>query len=214
MLRVNIGCGQSPTPGWRNFDNSPSLWLARHPILVSTLRTFRLIDKTQLDNIAFNRRNSIDWADATKHVQLADGSVEVLYSSHMLEHLDRAEAISFLKEAKRILRKGGIIRIVVPDLRLYVRKYLDNGDADALVGASYLAQPKPKTISEKLKLLIVGGRHHYWMYDGVSLCRLLEQAGFEGANVLEPGQTRIPVPGQLNLFERADESAYVEAFCP
>ncbi len=214
MLRVNIGCGQSPTPGWRNFDNSPSLWLARHPILVFVLRTFRLIDNTQLHYIAFNIRNSIDWADATKHIQLTDGSVDVLYSSHMLEHLDREEAISFLREAKRVLRKDGIIRLVVPDLQLYVRKYLDDGDADALVAASYLAQSKPKTIFQKLRLLIVGGRHHYWMYDGISLCRLLEQAGFEDASVLRPGQTRIPVPGQLNLFERADESAYVEALRP
>lgn len=31
MIRVNIGCGSSPIAGWRNFDHSPSLLLARIP---------------------------------------------------------------------------------------------------------------------------------------------------------------------------------------
>jgi hypothetical protein len=28
-LRVNVGCGSSPTPGWVNFDNSLSVRAAR-----------------------------------------------------------------------------------------------------------------------------------------------------------------------------------------
>lgn len=43
--------------------------------------------------------------------------LEVLCTSHMVEHLDRDEVISFLKEACRILAPNGIIRIVVPDLK-------------------------------------------------------------------------------------------------
>ena len=32
-VRLNIGCGMAPTPGWLNYDNSPSVWLARWPVL-------------------------------------------------------------------------------------------------------------------------------------------------------------------------------------
>jgi hypothetical protein len=38
------------------------------------------------------------WADGTKHIPEAKGSVEVVYSSHMLEHLDRVETRAFLRE--------------------------------------------------------------------------------------------------------------------
>jgi len=32
-MRVNIGCGQSPTPGWINFDNSLTVKIARSSLL-------------------------------------------------------------------------------------------------------------------------------------------------------------------------------------
>ena len=40
----------------------------------------------------------------------------------MLEHLDSDEADMFLKEAFRLLRRGGLIRIAVPDIRKQVAK--------------------------------------------------------------------------------------------
>jgi hypothetical protein len=40
---------------------------------------------------------------------------------------------------------------------------------------------------------------------------LLSAHGFREPRILEPGSTTIPIPGKLNLYERADESVYVEA---
>jgi predicted SAM-dependent methyltransferase len=34
----------------------------------------------------------------------------------MIEHLDRREARSFLAEARRVLRPGGVLRLAAPDL--------------------------------------------------------------------------------------------------
>ncbi len=64
------------------------------------------------------------------------------------------------------------------------------------------------------KWILVGPRHHLWMYDGASLARLLGEAGFDGAAVMPPGKTRIEEPGELDLAERAAESVYVEAVQP
>jgi len=66
----------------------------------------------------FAHFNSVEYCDAARRLPLPNAAADVLYSSHMLEHLDRDEASTFLKEARRILRCGGIIRIAVPDLRL------------------------------------------------------------------------------------------------
>jgi hypothetical protein len=30
QLRVNVGCGMSPTKGWLNYDNSTSIKLSEH----------------------------------------------------------------------------------------------------------------------------------------------------------------------------------------
>ncbi len=46
-----------------------------------------------------------------------DASMSAVYSSHVLEHFDRTMGSFLLKESFRVLRKGGILRIVVPDLQ-------------------------------------------------------------------------------------------------
>jgi len=50
------------------------------------------------------------------------------------------------------------------------------------------------------------------MYDGASLVRLLFSVGFRDARVLEAGATTIASPDRLNLYERASESVFVEAY--
>ena len=121
-MRVNIGCGQTPTPGWRNFDNSPSLRLARLPVLPELLLRLRILKNEQYSFIRFARSNSLEFANAAARIPLPDESVEALYSSHMFEHLSPAGVSRFLNEALRVLKKGGIIRLAVPDLRVLVNR--------------------------------------------------------------------------------------------
>ena len=213
-MRVNIGCGQSPTPYWKNFDNSFSLQLTKVPLLFNLLAAIGVLDEPQKQFVRFAQTTSIEHADATRRIPLPTESVEVLYSSHMLEHLDPKGALSFLAEARRVLKSEGIIRIAVPDIELIVERYISYRDADSLVRDSLLASPNPRTTLERLRFLLVGNRHHLWMYDGQSLCRLLTECGFVDARVLPAGSTRIPDPGPLNLAERAEESVYVEALNP
>jgi len=93
MLRINVGCGKNLVPGWRNFDNSFSLKLARWPFFVLfILRKCRFFNETQYEFMQFARNSSIEYGDAVKRLPLVDGEVDVLYSSHMLEHLDRIVA--------------------------------------------------------------------------------------------------------------------------
>jgi predicted SAM-dependent methyltransferase len=214
-LRVNVGCGQSPTKGWRNFDNSPSLYLSKmSPLLPTLLTAVGLLRQEQFEFIQFCRKNSIEHGNAVKGLPLGSGSVEALYSSHMIEHLDRYEAVLFLKEARRVLRHGGIIRLAVPDIRMRAEEYVREGDADQFIASTNMARPRPRKMRERLSLLIIGTRQHQWMYDGASLSRLLLEQGFISPEVLKSGETRIHEPANLNLQERCDESVYVEAINP
>lgn len=72
--------------------------------------------------------------DLTKGLPFETNSIDVCYSSHVLEHLRNEEADFFINEQRRVLKRGGIIRIVVPDLETICRNYLEffdkvsNGD--------------------------------------------------------------------------------------
>jgi len=213
-LQINIGCGQTPTQGWRNLDNSLSLRLSKVPLLPEVLLKLRFIEITQYQFIRFARENNIEYGDATKGLPIEDESVDILYSSHMLEHLDRNEADRFLKEAFRIIRPCGIIRIAVPDIRIKVEKYIESNDADAFIESTLLCVPRPRSFAQRLRLLLVGNRHHQWMYDGNSLSCLLQKHGFVRAEVIPSGQTKICDHGTLDLGERASGSVYVEAEKP
>ncbi|MFN3944542.1 MAG: class I SAM-dependent methyltransferase [Allosphingosinicella sp.] len=199
--RVNLGCGQSPTAGWLNLDNSLTVRLARTPLahLLPGRAAY----------VAHVRSHNIRYGNALA-TGLPSRSIDVLYTSHMLEHLDQAEARRFLAEALRVLRPGGILRIAVPDIRLQAEEYLRRGDADWFVAKTRMTTPKPKSLLGRLRYAFTGFRHHHWMYDAKSLCTLLAEAGFQEPRALPAGETTIPHPGDLNLREREHESLYAE----
>lgn len=62
--------------------------------------------------------------DARGPLPFADASVDVVYHAHMLEHLEADDARKFLAECHRVLRPGGIVRVVVPDLEGIAQVYL------------------------------------------------------------------------------------------
>lgn len=132
----------------------------------------------------------------------------------MVEHLDQREARDFLREASRVLVSGGIIRIGVPDISKLVAQYVQSGDADEFIESTLLTVAKPRTLGQKIRYLLVGPRHHHWMYDGKSMLKFLNTEGFASAEIVAPGQTRISDPGALDLWERFEVTVYVEAAKP
>lgn len=89
-------------------------------------------------NIACGGRYHKDWINIDFHAEsnnvtkvnilgglpFEDNSMNVVYSSHFLEHLSQEQADFILKESYKILKKDGIIRIVVPDLENVCQEYL------------------------------------------------------------------------------------------
>jgi len=211
-LNINIGCGQTPTEGWRNFDNTPSIKLAKSPVKYFLLKFLRLLNIAQIENVEWNKKNSIEFADATKKLPLPNDSVNCVYTSHMFEHLSIQGGKNFLKESLRILKKGGVLRISVPDLDKYVEAFLLHKDADKFMKRLHVSAPPIDILQNKFKLLFLSGyRHHQWMYNGKSLEKLIVEAGFRNVIFQKPGKTIIENSGKLNLFERYEESIYIEA---
>ena len=89
-------------------------------------------------NIACGGRYHRDWinidfhadSNEVKKVNLLGGlpfennTIDIAYSSHFLEHLSLDDGKSIVSETYRVLKKDGIIRIVVPDLENVCREYI------------------------------------------------------------------------------------------
>ncbi|MDJ0507812.1 MAG: methyltransferase domain-containing protein [Crocosphaera sp.] len=76
-------------------------------------------------NLDFNSENP----DVIPHnllnsLPFSNEEVDVIYNSHFLEHFSLEDAKKILTECYRVLKKGGVIRIVVPDLESVCREYL------------------------------------------------------------------------------------------
>ena len=64
--------------------------------------------------------------DLRNGIPAEDESLDLVYHSHMLEHLSYTDGIEFLRECFRVLRPGGIMRVLVPDLELWINAYTNN----------------------------------------------------------------------------------------
>jgi predicted SAM-dependent methyltransferase len=71
-----------------------------------------------------SRSNEVIEHDITKGIPLPNSSCDVVYHSHLIEHLRHDEVLGFLNECYRVLRPVGVLRMVTPDLERIARTYL------------------------------------------------------------------------------------------
>ncbi len=66
-------------------------------------------------------------------IPFPDSTFDFVYHSHVLEHFSKSDGRKFLKECFRVLKPGGVLRVVIPDLEVIAKLYLkllDDGVAD------------------------------------------------------------------------------------
>jgi hypothetical protein len=99
---INIGAGNWRHPLWQNMDHAVPPY-----------------DQYGEPDINLNLAEKARWP-------IDDGSIKLLYSSHTLEHLTDDVNSYVFEEALRVLDRGGVFRIVVPDMELALYAYLLN----------------------------------------------------------------------------------------
>ena len=119
------------------------------------------------------------------------GSAEYIYMSHVLEHLYYPdEALGVLKETHRVLKEGGVLRVIVPDIEKCIRAYVAaDDDFFASRKESWTWWPKSETRLEDFLAYAGAGtqpssffdRHKYG-YDYETLENLLRKAGFHAVS--------------------------------
>lgn len=84
------------------------------------------IDVLNLQEFAKRHHYKFINMDIRQKLNFNDNSIDLIYSSHMLEHLTADEGFFFLRECHRILRSGGVVRIAVPDADKLIKYYQSN----------------------------------------------------------------------------------------
>ncbi len=198
-VKVNLGSGLTVAEGWIHVDGSLNALLSRWPASV-----LRLLYPLSDSRAWYTRGQYVRILKGHRFVHhrleyglpFPDESVDCLYSSHVLEHFFRDDAEKFLREAHRVLKRGGRIRITVPDLAHAVALY-GNGE-------------KEQALSYFFSLSRSGSldRHQY-LYDFDLLNGLLTTVGFK--NVARCAFREGKVPDLDRLDNRPEETLFVEA---
>lgn len=204
-VRLNLGCGSVTPAGWQNVDYALGARLARLPVVGRLANGLGLI-KLRWDP-------SIVIHDLSRPFPWAPESVDAIYSSHTLEHFDRADGLRFLLECFRVLKPSGVIRIVVPDLATHVNRYLSGvvradgflEDLDVLTGMGM--------VGLKRTLAPLVQYPHKCMYDQEALQRVVASCGFE-CRARKPFDSEIPDISALELESRTEGAAIVEGTRP
>src|SRR4051794_38468225 len=91
----NVGAGKFRHPLWTNVDH-PSEWYG---------------PQQAAGQIEYD-------LEADKPLPIATGSAAIVYTSHTIEHITDVAAAQLFREARRVLRPGGVFRATTPDIRL------------------------------------------------------------------------------------------------
>jgi predicted SAM-dependent methyltransferase len=135
--------------------------------------------------------------DLAYSIPLADGIADYVYSSHFLEHLFRQDGEKLLMESFRVLKPGGTVRVVVPDLEHAISLYA-TGQKDKMLFENFFVEDDDSYYA----------RHKY-MYDFEMLSVALKRVGFHDIRRCEFRKGR--TPDLECLDNRPDESLFVEA---
>lgn len=181
-LQVNVGSGGKGLPGWVNIE------LAR-------------------------TKDTTLCLDVRRPLPFADGSVRRLICEHVIEHLDfREDVPNVLSDWVRVLKLGGVARIVVPDLRVHVEAYVSTDSARwAALGWNIGDLPDDiRTPMHILNHMFHQGGEHLFGYDFETLAGALKRAGFSTVHQAEFGRSIDPELA-IDQENHAPYSLYVDA---
>jgi len=199
VVKVNLGSALLVADGWINVDASVNALLGGAPrpvlgILYRWTGSRELFSREEYVRIL--RSHRFVHHDFRFGLPFGDNAVDYVYSSHLLEHLHRDDAVRLLRDVHRILKPGGVARICVPDLSHALALY-SAGSKEASL--EYFFSPSRAGALNR----------HQYMYDADLLTKALRDGGF--SDVARRKFQEGDVPDLVELDNRPEETLYMEA---
>jgi len=139
--------------------------------------------------------------DITRRLAFPDSSVNVLFLEHVIEHVPFAGGVHFFKEAMRVLKSGGVLRLVFPAMEKLLAARFDSGrDAEYFRNVRHFWAEQDR-IFEELGIDGLGeypnifflnsmftdyGHKFIWSAD--LMAKVLSSVGFHSAKVYNVGE--------------------------
>jgi predicted SAM-dependent methyltransferase len=150
--------------------------------------------------------------NAVNPLPFANDSIDHMHAEHFLEHLEYFDACQFIRECSRVLKLGGSLRIIVPNLERYITAYYLN-ESDFFANLVDLGKSSTPLTTRALvcnQMFRMGGAHKF-AWDFETLSKALKEGGFRSVELSGKGAVdlRYQIDGQD--WWREIESVYVNA---
>jgi SAM-dependent methyltransferase len=145
-------------------------------------------------------------ADIRNGLPFEDEHFDYVVSVHALPELSYEQLVPALQELLRVVKRGGTLRLGLPDLERSIDAYR-RGD-----GAYFqIPDDEVRTIGGKLAVQLVWYGYSRSIFVKEFIEELLWKAGASRVEHLTFRETASPYPEIVELDNRADESLFVEA---
>ncbi len=149
-----------------------------------------------LDHKVSDKKSNVIVGEA-RNIPLGDGECELLFCSHMIEHIPHIDLGLVFAEFNRVLEMGGVVRILAPDLFKIAKAYVENDEAffqaalkedenirtdlgNGGVLMNFIVSPGQDTALFDRKLSkFISGLGHQYLYDFDMLNTILSEYGFD-----------------------------------
>ena len=172
-------------------------------------------------NIDFFGLSGIDFgADLRYPLLIPDASVDGILCEHTIEHLTYTEADRLIAECHRILKPGGVLRVIVPDVSLFIDRYAAGDTAwySEWERLMYIESSDPvraaRTLGTPMEAIsfVTQEYGHRSCWDYLTMKTHLSANGFEEVVRREFREGRVPsILRDLDAPDRKHVSLYAEA---
>jgi predicted SAM-dependent methyltransferase len=148
------------------------------------------------------------WMDATQPFPFPDGTFHYVYSEHMIEHVPYEKGAHMLRECFRVMRQGGAIRLITPDLSAILGLHSPELSAEQERYLQWFCQTfvpeRPPSAASAINAMVRLWGHQF-IYDEQTLAETMRSAGFTSIH-------RYPISrsGHCELQNLVNEQRYPE----
>ncbi len=187
--KINLGCGTNVIEGWYNYD---------HP------------DPAVVGGMPHESIQGVIDHDLSNGIPHDDATVAIVYSEHVIEHLEKGDAEDLLRDCYRVLQPGGHLRIGWPALELTLRAYFLRSRRYREYVSGALAPSRTGSWDEFFSDTLFSWNHRY-AYTTRHMKLLLGQIGFHEIKSYRSGQSGL---GLKVDFRDDPATRYVEGVKP
>ena len=175
-------------------------------------------------NTDLNYNEHVAFLDASNTFPFDNGVFNYVYSEHLFEHLKFKQQMNMLKEAYRVLKKGGVMRIATPSIDFLVTLYKESSSEESKCYSQWAVNHSPLLLTVKKELQDKSHYHcyvinnffkawgHQMIHDFSSLKALALQCGFSDIRSCKVGESQdfhlknierhgTIIPPKMNLLE-------------